>query len=108
MTWQPDVIFVQREKHCAWYADWLACGDKAKNSALNSDTWYFLKVIKVEMQNFVCVVQHVAWKSDDYFFGYHLMVIPAYSTAQPNHAMSAKHIVDYLSHAFFQTCTHLH
>jgi len=37
-----------------------------------------------------------------------VLAIPANNADRANHAKSAKHIVDYLSHVFFQTCTHLH
>ena len=34
-----------------------------------------------------------------------VLAIPVNSAARENHAKSAKHTVDYLSHVFFQTCT---
>jgi len=37
-----------------------------------------------------------------------VLAILANSAAQANHITSAKHIVDYLSHAFFLTCAHLY
>jgi len=37
-----------------------------------------------------------------------VLTIPANSSARGNHAKSAKHIVDYVSHVFFLTCTHVH
>jgi len=36
------------------------------------------------------------------------LTIPTNSAARANHAKSAKHIVGFLSHVFFQTRTHLH
>jgi len=37
-----------------------------------------------------------------------VLAIPVNSAGQGNHAKSAKHIGDYLSHVFFLTCTHLY
>jgi len=37
-----------------------------------------------------------------------VLAIPTNSAAWANHVKSAKHIVDYFSHVFFQTCKHLH
>ena len=37
-----------------------------------------------------------------------VLAIPANSAARAPHAKSSKHIVDYLSHVFFLTCTHVH